>query len=68
MEKFVDAGIITHLLDITTTEVADHLFGGILTAGEDRLGVLARRNFPYLGIILGLVSLSVRIVWRFGYD
>ncbi len=34
---------------MTTTEIADLLVGGVFAAGEDRLGVFARRSLPYVG-------------------
>ena len=37
MESLIAEGIIAGVLDITTTELADELVGGILTAGPDRL-------------------------------
>jgi uncharacterized protein (UPF0261 family) len=33
-------------LDITTTELADELFGGVLSAGPDRLTAAAERGIP----------------------
>ena len=35
MEALIDAGFLTGVLDITTTELADDLVGGVLTAGPD---------------------------------
>lgn len=37
MESFINDGLIQGVLDITTTELADELVGGILSAGPDRL-------------------------------
>jgi uncharacterized protein (UPF0261 family) len=37
MESFIRDGLIRGVLDITTTELADELVGGVLTAGRDRL-------------------------------
>lgn len=51
MEKLIDSGYITSVLDITTTEVADHLMGGVLSAGEDRLGAIIRTKIPYVGSV-----------------
>src|SRR5690606_22090076 len=36
MEMLIDSGLITGVLDITTTEVCDLLVGGVLAAGPDR--------------------------------
>jgi uncharacterized protein (UPF0261 family)/ABC-type branched-subunit amino acid transport system ATPase component len=49
MERLVDAGALTGVIDVTTTEVADLLCGGVLPAGEDRFGAIARRGVPYIG-------------------
>jgi len=49
MEKLVDSGALTGVIDITTTEVCDLLFGGVLPATEDRLGAIARARIPYIG-------------------
>jgi uncharacterized protein (UPF0261 family) len=37
MESFIGDGMIRGVLDLTTTELADELVGGILSAGPDRL-------------------------------
>ena len=37
------------LIDATTTEIADELVGGVLTAGPDRLGAVVRTGLPYVG-------------------
>lgn len=49
MEKLVDSGRLRGVLDVTTTEVADLLMGGVMSAGEDRLGAIARTSIPYVG-------------------
>ncbi len=49
MEKLVDSGMITAVLDITTTEVCDLLMDGLFSAGEDRFGAIARTSVPYVG-------------------
>ena len=50
MEKLVDSGVLEGVIDITTSEVTDHLFGGILSAGEDRMGAIIRTGVPYVGV------------------
>ena len=42
MEKLIDSRLLTAALDITTTEVADYLFGGVLPCTEDRFGAVIR--------------------------
>jgi uncharacterized protein (UPF0261 family) len=49
MEKLLEDGHIYGVLDITTTEVCDYLFGGVLACTEDRFGAVARSRAPYLG-------------------
>jgi uncharacterized protein (UPF0261 family) len=49
MEKLVESGLITGLLDMTTTEVADLIVGGVFPAGPDRLDVVAATKVPYVG-------------------
>lgn len=51
MEKLIDSGLLTACLDITTTEIADHLFGGILPCTEDRFGAVIRNRIPYVGSV-----------------
>ena len=46
MEGLVRDGQIAGLLDLTTTELADELVGGILSAGPERLEAAVRRGTP----------------------
>jgi uncharacterized protein (UPF0261 family) len=46
MESFIADGLITGVLDITTTELADELVGGVLAAGRDRLTAAGLRGVP----------------------
>ena len=46
MESLIDDGMIAGVLDITTTELADELVGGLLSAGPERLTAAARRGIP----------------------
>jgi uncharacterized protein (UPF0261 family) len=46
MESLIADGLIAGVLDITTTELADELVGGILTAGPDRLTAAGKRGVP----------------------
>jgi uncharacterized protein (UPF0261 family) len=41
--------MLVGVIDVTTTEVCDHLVGGVLSAGPDRLGAIARSGIPYVG-------------------
>ncbi|MER8376980.1 Tm-1-like ATP-binding domain-containing protein [Mesorhizobium sp. M1406] len=51
MEKLADSGLLSGVIDITTTEVCDLLFGGVLPATEDRFGAIARTRLPYVGSV-----------------
>ena len=46
MEALVESGFVTGVLDITTTEWADELVGGILGAGPNRLDAAAANGTP----------------------
>lgn len=46
MESLVESGIISGVLDITTTEWADELVGGILGAGPTRLDAAGKAGVP----------------------
>jgi uncharacterized protein (UPF0261 family) len=46
MESLIDAGLISGVLDITTTEWADELVGGVFSAGPTRLEAAARKGVP----------------------
>ncbi len=56
MEKLVEAGLIGGVLDITTTEVADEVVGGILPAGPDRFDAILRARIPYV-VSLGALDM-----------
>ena len=46
MESLIESGMVAGVLDITTTEWADELVGGILSAGPRRLEAAARLGVP----------------------
>lgn len=48
MEKLADSGMLEGIIDVTTTEVCDLLFGGVLPATEDRFGAIIRTKLPYV--------------------
>ncbi len=48
MEQLIADGAITAVLDLTTTELADELIGGVMSAGPDRLEAAGRRGIPQL--------------------
>lgn len=51
MERLLSEGILQGLIDLTTTEICDLLFGGVLPAAPDRLDVVARTGAPYVGSV-----------------
>lgn len=46
MERLIAEGQIDAVIDLTTTEIPDELFGGVLTAGPDRLEMAAKMGIP----------------------
>jgi uncharacterized protein (UPF0261 family) len=46
MESLIEAGMVVGVLDITTTEWADELVGGFLSAGPHRLEAAAKTGTP----------------------
>ncbi len=62
MEKLADSGLLAAALDLTTTEVADMLMGGVFAADEDRFGAFIRTRIPYVGSVgaLDMVNFGPR--------
>ncbi|MCS6849995.1 MAG: Tm-1-like ATP-binding domain-containing protein [Gemmataceae bacterium] len=56
MESFIRDGLVTGVLDLTTTELADELVGGILSAGRDRLTAAGLQGVPQV-ISLGALDM-----------
>jgi uncharacterized protein (UPF0261 family) len=56
MESFIRDGLIRGVLDLTTTELADELVGGILSAGPDRLTAAGLQGVPQV-ISLGALDM-----------
>jgi uncharacterized protein (UPF0261 family) len=48
MEKLVEAGLIEGVLDVTTTEVADEVVGGVLACGPARFDAILDARIPYV--------------------
>jgi uncharacterized protein (UPF0261 family) len=57
MESLIDEGLVDACLDITTTEWADTVCGGVFDAGEDRLSAAGRRGIPHL-IVPGCIDMA----------
>ena len=56
MEALMRSGFITASLDITTTELADELVGGVLSAGPDRLEAAGELGIPQV-VSLGALDM-----------
>jgi uncharacterized protein (UPF0261 family) len=56
MESFIGDSLIRGVLDLTTTELADELVGGILSAGRDRLTAAGLRGVPQV-ISVGAIDM-----------
>ena len=56
MEELIRAGFIAGVLDITTTELADELAGGVLSAGPDRLEAAGETGVPQV-VSLGALDM-----------
>ncbi|MDP2087636.1 MAG: Tm-1-like ATP-binding domain-containing protein, partial [Gemmobacter sp.] len=51
MEKLIDGGKVAGVIDVTTTEIADLLMGGVFPATDDRFGAMIRTRMPYVGSV-----------------
>ena len=51
MEKLVDSGLLAGVIDVTTTEVADELVGGVLSAGPERMDAIIRAEGSLRGLL-----------------
>jgi uncharacterized protein (UPF0261 family) len=62
MEALVEAGFVTAVLDITTTELADELVGGVLSAGPHRLEMAGEMGVPQVVSVgaLDMVNFGAR--------
>jgi uncharacterized protein (UPF0261 family)/ABC-type branched-subunit amino acid transport system ATPase component len=49
MEKLAESGLLAAVIDVTTTEIADEIGGGVLSAGPERLDAIAQSRIPYVG-------------------
>jgi len=60
MERLVSEGRLNAVLDITTTEIGDHLVGGNMSAGPTRLEAALERGIP------NIISLGATDMVNFG--
>ena len=49
MENLADSGMLSGFIDLTTTEVADMVAGGVFAADSGRFGSAIRTGLPYVG-------------------
>jgi uncharacterized protein (UPF0261 family) len=56
MEGLVRSGFLAGVLDVTTTELADELVGGVLSAGPDRLTAAGEAGIPQV-VSLGALDM-----------
>ena len=56
MENLVTGGFLAGVLDLTTTELADELVGGVLSAGPDRLEAAGAAGVPQV-VSLGALDM-----------
>ncbi|KAF7452751.1 UPF0261 domain-containing protein [Pyrenophora tritici-repentis] len=60
MERLVREGGLDAVLDLTTTEICDHITGGVMSAGERRLEAAAKAGLP------NIVSVGATDMTNFG--
>jgi uncharacterized protein (UPF0261 family)/ABC-type branched-subunit amino acid transport system ATPase component len=62
MENLGDSRLLSGFIDLTTTEVADMIVGGVFPATEDRFGAAIRTGLPYVGSVgaLDMVNFGPR--------
>lgn len=46
MEALIESGMVAGVLDVTTTEWADELVGGVLNAGPERMDAMSKASVP----------------------
>jgi uncharacterized protein (UPF0261 family) len=56
MEKLVESGLLSGVCDLTTTELADDLVGGVLSAGPHRLELAGAKGLPQV-VSLGALDM-----------
>ncbi|KAF2621057.1 hypothetical protein BU25DRAFT_259807 [Macroventuria anomochaeta] len=60
MERLINEGRIDAVLDLTTTEICDHVTGGVMSAGPQRLEAAAAAGIP------NIISLGATDMTNFG--
>jgi uncharacterized protein (UPF0261 family)/ABC-type branched-subunit amino acid transport system ATPase component len=49
MEKLAGSRLLDGVIDVSTTEIADEIVGGVLSAGPTRMDIFATHPLPYVG-------------------
>lgn len=49
MEKLVESGLLAAVVDVSTTEIADEVVGGVFSAGPQRMDAVIASGLPYVG-------------------
>ena len=62
MEKLAASSLLAGVIDVSTTEIADEIVGGIMSAGPTRLDVFAQHAVPWVGSVgaLDMVNFGAR--------
>ncbi|KAJ3497895.1 hypothetical protein NLG97_g1539 [Lecanicillium saksenae] len=60
MERLVREGTLDAVIDLTTTEIADYIVGGVMASGDDRLDAAVQAGIP------NIVSLGATDMANFG--
>jgi uncharacterized protein (UPF0261 family) len=60
MENLLQSGLLSGLIDITTSDVTDLLFGGAFPAAENRLDATRQTSAPYVGSCGALDMINFR--------
>ena len=51
LEALVEAGMLKGVVDVSTTEAADYLFGGVCSAGPERFDSIVNTGLPWVGSV-----------------
>ena len=51
LEALVEAGMLHGVVDVSTTETVDFLFGGVCSAGPERFDAIATTGVPWVGSV-----------------
>jgi uncharacterized protein (UPF0261 family) len=51
LQALVEAGMLKGVVDVSTTEAADYLFGGVCSAGPERFEAIAKTGVPWVASV-----------------